>query len=422
MLAGCATTPDTARREAESGWFEADVLTGLGDEGQPRATITVSLPYRRLVFFQQQDGFVSNYRLRAVQRVDGRAVQLREWTGTVFAQDFAETRQPKALRRTVGVDLAPETVGMASAELEIRVEVDGSRRRGRTVVSLTGRAPRTGGLTLGDPALYRQRDRFAEIDVDVEVMPRGMPDPGMFENHERGPFDLSTGPPWVYLRVFDLRAGAPDSVFALTLRVVEDDAGRSRWSRAIEVPRTGSETAVLVRVPGEALAFGPNRLRVSLAGTEGVEIELENRGLDVTDDRSWDANLELIEIIARRDEMQWLEIARDDERAARWREFWDRRDPDSSTALNEGLVEHDRRVAHARAHLRDGFRDGALSDRGRIWILNGPPDSIESSSGGFDSNERFEVWRYRDPGLVYYFRDTDGFGTYRLVWREQVGR
>jgi GWxTD domain-containing protein len=222
------------------------------------------------------------------------------------------------------------------------------------------------------------------------------------------------------LRIFDLRNDPPDSTYLLTVRVVNEDTATSRWRRTFEIPRSGSETGVLVRVPGSGLAFGQNRVRVSLPGADGVEVEIENRGLDLTESRSWEANLERIEIIADRDELERLREAPADERVERWRSFWDRRDPDPSTERNEALEEHHRRVAYARANLRDGFRDGALSDRGRIWLLHGPPDRIEASAPGFESNERFEVWRYRDLGLLYYFRDTDGFGTYRLVWREAI--
>lgn len=420
-LAGCASAPPGSSGWGNEPWFETEVLTGLDDTGAPRATVTVSIPYRRLVFFREEGGYVSHYRVRAVQRVLGEAVHLQEWGGTARAADFDETRQPKVLRRTVGIDLVDVDAPPDAVELEVQVAVDGTRRVASRRLPIPPQRFREGGLTLGEPTLYRQRDRLSTVETDFEAMGRAVPDPVRFRAHERGAFDLSTGPPWVWVRIFDLRADAPDSVHQLTVRVVGDEATASRWTRTYEVRRAGSETAAFFRLPGAALAYGANRVRVSLAGTEGVEVVVENRGLDLDDDRSWEANLDLIEIIARKDEMQRLESALPSERAARWREFWDRRDPDPTTLVNEALDVHERRVAYARAQLRDGFRDGALSDRGRIWILHGAPDSIETSaSNGFDSTSRLEVWRYRDRGLVYYFSDRDGFGTYRLVWRESI--
>jgi GWxTD domain-containing protein len=420
-LTGCTGAAGPAPAMDDTPWFEADVLAGLDEENRPRATVTVSIPYRRMVFFREEQGYVSRYRLRAIQRVAGDAVQLREWSGTAYAEDFEETRQSKVLRRTVGLALRRvEGAARGSQLIELQVEIEGTKRRARRVIPVENASFRSGGLTLGHPTLYRQHDALTEIPTAVEVMGHAMPDPGAFDRHERGPFDLATGPPWILLRIFDLRNDPPDSTYLLTVRVVNEDTATSRWRQTFEVPRSGSETGALVRVPGSGLAFGQNRVRVSLPGADGVEVEIENRGLDLTGSRSWEANLERIEIIADRDELERLRDTPAGERVERWRAFWNRRDPDPATERNEALEEHHHRVAYARANLRDGFRDGALSDRGRIWLLHGPPDRIETSAPGFESNERFEVWRYRDVGLLYYFRDTDGFGTYRLVWREAI--
>ncbi|HKK72244.1 MAG TPA: GWxTD domain-containing protein [Candidatus Krumholzibacteria bacterium] len=421
LLGGCSGAPGPVPGMDDDPWFEADVLAGLDEEGRPRATVTVSIPYRRMVFFREDQGYVSHYRLRAIQRVAGEAVQLREWGGTAYAEDFDETRKSKVLRRTVGMALRRvEGAAPGAQVIEVQVAIDGTRRRARRTIGLETAGFRSGGLTLGHPTLYRQQDALEEIPTAFEVMGHAMPDPAVFDRHERGPFDLATGPPWMLLRIFDLRRDVPDSTYLVTVRVVNEDTATSRWRQTFEIPRAGSETGALVRVPGSGLAFGGNRVRVSLPGTDGVEVEIENRGLDLTDGRSWEANLERIEIIAARDELERLRDASVGGRVARWRAFWQRRDPVPSTERNEALEEHHRRVAYARANLRDGFRDGALSDRGRIWLLHGPPQTIESSAPGFDSNERFEVWRYRELGLLYYFRDTDGFGTYRLVWREAI--
>ena len=418
-LAGCGGPPPPANGSGAP-WFETEVLTGLDENGSPRATVTVSIPYRRLVFFRQDDGYLSEYRIRTVQRVLGEPVRLQEWSGTARAEDFAETRQPKVLRRTVSLDVVDVEAPPDAVELEVRVSIPGTQRGASRRLPLPPQRFREGGLTLGEPSLYQQRDRLETVETGFEVMGRGVPDPARFRPHESGAFDLSTGPPWLWVRIFDLRPSPPDSVHRVTVRVVGDEAVESRWTRSFDVPRTGSETAAFLRLPGDALVFGKNRVRVSLAGTDGVEVVVENRGLDLTDTRSWEANLELIEIIARRDELDRLRDAQPTERVQAWREFWQRRDPDPSTVENEALEQHDRRVAYARSNLRDGFRDGALSDRGRIWILHGPPDTVEQASSSFESNARTEVWRYRDLGLAYYFRDEDGFGTYRLVWREAV--
>ena len=87
-------------------------------------------------------------------------------------------------------------------------------------------------------------------------------------------------------------------------------------------------------------------------------------------------------------------------------QFWRRRDPDPSTAVCEYKEEHYPRIAYANQWFRSG-KPGWTTDRGRIYILHGPPDEIEShpsggpyqrpvhEGGGFTSTHPFEIWRYR---------------------------
>ncbi len=86
--------------------------------------------------------------------------------------------------------------------------------------------------------------------------------------------------------------------------------------------------------------------------------------------------------------------------------FWQRRDPTPDTAENEYKEEHYRRIAYANEHFAAGI-PGWKTDRGRIYIMYGPPTSIDShpmggpyqrpaeEGGGQTETFPFEVWRYR---------------------------
>ena len=86
--------------------------------------------------------------------------------------------------------------------------------------------------------------------------------------------------------------------------------------------------------------------------------------------------------------------------------FWQRRDPTPDTAENEYKEEHYRRIAYANEHFAAGV-PGWRTDRGRIYIMFGKPDSIDShpmggpyerpaeEGGGETETFPFEVWRYR---------------------------
>jgi GWxTD domain-containing protein len=86
--------------------------------------------------------------------------------------------------------------------------------------------------------------------------------------------------------------------------------------------------------------------------------------------------------------------------------FWQRRDPTPDTAENEYKEEHYRRIAYANEHYAAGM-PGWRTDRGRIYIMYGPPTSTDShpmggpyqraadEGGGSTQTFPFEVWRYR---------------------------
>lgn len=87
-------------------------------------------------------------------------------------------------------------------------------------------------------------------------------------------------------------------------------------------------------------------------------------------------------------------------------QFWQRRDPTPDTEENEYKEEHYRRIAYANEHFAAGI-PGWKTDRGRIYIMYGKPDSIDShpmggpyqrpaeEGGGSTETYPFEVWRYR---------------------------
>jgi GWxTD domain-containing protein len=145
----------------------------------------------------------------------------------------------------------------------------------------------------------------------------------------------------------------------------------------------------------------------------------------------------------------------DDERESFIEDFWRRRDPDPDTEENEYKEEYYERIAYANEHFASGI-PGWKTDRGRIYIMYGPPNEKEShpaggayeresyEGGGQTSTYPFERWFYRylegvGSGIEIEFVDPTGSGEYRiarspdekdallnipgagLTWREQLG-
>ena len=75
--------------------------------------------------------------------------------------------------------------------------------------------------------------------------------------------------------------------------------------------------------------------------------------------------------------------------------FWAQRDPAPGTGATF-RAEFERRVAYADAHFdpNDAPHRGMDTDRGRIYVIFGPPDSTSTFTGG-----AYEVWRYSHSPL-----------------------
>jgi len=94
------------------------------------------------------------------------------------------------------------------------------------------------------------------------------------------------------------------------------------------------------------------------------------------------------------DERQAFErLTTDEEREHFIEQFWARRDPTPGTPENEFKAEHYRRIAYSNQHFNDDpATPGWASDRGRIYIVYGPPDEIDDHSS---DNPPYQEWLYR---------------------------
>lgn len=97
-------------------------------------------------------------------------------------------------------------------------------------------------------------------------------------------------------------------------------------------------------------------------------------------------------------------------------DFWKRRDIDPMTSENEFKIEYQKRVAYANDNFTSSFRKGWNTDRGRVYIIYGPPDDIERYPSSYDA-EPYEIWNYNSlqGGVIFIFIDRTGQGDYRLV-------
>jgi GWxTD domain-containing protein len=146
--------------------------------------------------------------------------------------------------------------------------------------------------------------------------------------------------------------------------------------------------------------------------------------------KTW-LNEEVPYIITDDERKAFTSLSNDEERESFIENFWLRRNPNPDSPENEFREEHYRRIQYANDHFAAG-KPGWKTDRGRIYIMWGKPDSIDShpsggmyerpmeEGGGETSTFPFETWHYRylegvGDNIDLEFVDTCQCGDYHFT-------
>lgn len=103
---------------------------------------------------------------------------------------------------------------------------------------------------------------------------------------------------------------------------------------------------------------------------------------------------DVVYIIGDQEKSAFLALRTGEEREKFVQQFWERR----GEAVKK---EHYRRIRYANERFRS-TKSGWKTDRGKLYIVNGPPDEIEVHPA------KRESWLYRSPRKVFEFEAVDG--------------
>jgi GWxTD domain-containing protein len=124
-------------------------------------------------------------------------------------------------------------------------------------------------------------------------------------------------------------------------------------------------------------------------------------------------NEDVTYIITDEERKAFKRLSTNDEKEEFIEQFWLRRDPTPDTEENEYKEEHYRRIAYANDNYPSGI-PGWKTDRGRMYIMYGPPDEIDDHSSGGSYNRPIEEGGGTTssfPFIDWTYRYIDGVGT-----------
>ena len=140
---------------------------------------------------------------------------------------------------------------------------------------------------------------------------------------------------------------------------------------------------------------------------------------------------DVVYIITPEERNAFLQLQTNEEREQFIEQFWLRRSSNPDLPDNDFKEEHYRRIAYANEHYASGI-PGWKTDRGRMYIMWGPPDEVDShptggtydrpmeEGGGSTSTYPWETWRWRylegiGENIILEFVDPSGSGEYHLT-------
>lgn len=169
-----------------------------------------------------------------------------------------------------------------------------------------------------------------------------------------------------------------------------------------------------IEFPSDKLQPGSYRLKLyDEQGDDTLQkrfvVNWENRPQSLQDT---EGAVEYMYYILDDEKFESLKSLNDEKQEKAFMQYWDNIDPTPQTPFNEALYQYYSRVDYAFFNYRTLVeKDGAKTDRGKIYILYGSPDQRDE---GFEGDESVIRWKYDKLKKEFLFTAIST-GVYRLT-------
>lgn len=164
------------------------------------------------------------------------------------------------------------------------------------------------------------------------------------------------------------------------------------------------------------LIEGLYSLQVELSGEEKTEQTFKIPVRWINKPRSLyepEKSFDYLELIENSDRVSELRNIRKEDLTHRLFDFWKKYDPTPETKFNELMAEFYYRIDYSELNFRAlANNNGARSDRGKIYVQYGSPESIDRFTDEY--GRMLEQWKYVNPARTFTFIDKKGTGNFTL--------
>ncbi len=239
---------------------------------------------------------------------------------------------------------------------------------------------------------------------------------------------------YIYAEAYNLDKSGMDSTYRMKTGVF-DALGHDVISHERTRKRIGESSVILDNVSVGSLRTGTYTMIVALVDTGGTIVSSagkkfyvfnKNLGIDstmlaaaspLTDAQYRDMNVADLDqefdyaryVASPAEKDQYEKLEGKEAKAKFLTEFWSRR----GLAMRE---EYLRRIGHTNKVFRSMGRDGFKTDRGRVYVVYGPPDDVDRHPNDAESRP-YEIWSYNSiqGGVIFVFVQRSSGGDYELV-------
>lgn len=220
---------------------------------------------------------------------------------------------------------------------------------------------------------------------------------------------------FVYTEVISPQNGSAIKIES-TLRQKD---GKEGFNFSQEIIPKKEITKVFLQVNKESMVRGENQLYLKATSdgqTKTVRKDLQFvAGVQSFEGLPVDDMIGPLIYVTDGDDWKKLNNASDAEQDSVFKAFWDKRNPSPGSPDNELFNEFYKRVDVTNRNFSYTRKEGWKTDRGRVFIVFGPPDRVERGTPSRYTQGDYEVWYYDELREKFVFLDEYGFGDFRLV-------
>lgn len=412
-------------------YFLADAVgvRAAEESEQTRVDLYTKIPYKHLHFIRRGDEFEARYQVTAdvyLLSDENKPVRLAEsriWDRRVTTPSYDATRAKRLY------DPTTQSVQLPPGNYVVRFQIEEPNVEGRYVREVPIHVrDLSSGVGVSDIILLQQYDEETntispkvgrQVDAESERFL-------LFYELYRGTRDRTVS---VERTVHRLPPNSAPSVWEVVGTLREEEMAEPVYEQTDTRSLTRARAQSVVSVPTEEMGVGEYLVRVQVRDAQSGRlldeaarlVEMRWSGLAQHIQSIQNAVAQL-QYIAKQDEIAHIrEAPTDEQKMARFRQFWKKRDPTPTTPRNERMEEYYYRVSFANERY-GSLEDGWRTDRGQVLVLFGEPDFIESHPNNF-SSDPYEIWYYYRMGKRFIFIDRTGFGRYQLlvpIWDERT--